>query len=248
MGCQIETVTIGSETEKRCIITETDFARLIAIGNSWDKVRLVARIAFSDAGADLSGDPEFWFGVMHNPSDEMDNGPMFDFTSHFVGVKTKAVAWSRLTSPTRYHVPPDDALLAVKRVLDTNVEANLTPSQHLGIYFSAAPATMRWPLFIEIVKGSPNFTVQAVWPAENSALVFDLTSAQMHSVLQEPSMTDVGVALTNLSGMTYLVSTAIGLAVDEGTDGALNAVCISLQTNLVSLYISDIFGQPTFAP
>lgn len=248
MGCAIESVVIGGVSEKRCVIDQTDFARLIGIGNAWSKVRLVARIALSDSGDDLVADQKFWFGVMHDPSDEMDNGPWSDWTSHFVGMRSGELTWSRLTSPTRYYVAPDSAMLAVKRVLDTNVESNMSPSQHLGIYFSADPAAMRWPVFVEIVKGTPNFTVQGVWPAENSALTFDLTSAQMFSALQLSTMLDVATELTNLSGMTYLCSSAIELAVDEATDGALNAVCISWQTGENSMHISDIFGFPTPPP
>ena len=204
-------------------------------------------MAFSDEGTDVVL-PRFYFGVISNPGSAMGNGALTDYTSHFLGVKVGAKDWTRLTSPTRYYIPPDDAMLAVKKVGMVSTESNLSPSQHLGTYFSASPSLMRWPLFVEIVKGPSNYTVQAVWPAEDSALEFDLTVGDFRTVMLDATMNDVAVSMTNLSGMTYLTSTAISLAVDESVDGYLNAVDVAWDYGPPNLYISDIYFVPTNSP
>lgn len=240
MSCDIESVTIGGNTEKRCVLSVSDLARPMTIGSGWTTVRLAIRMAFSDEGTDITI-PRFYFGVIADPSAAMGNGTLTDFTSHFLGVKAGAKDWVRLETPTRYYVSPDSALVAVKRVGMTNTESNLSPSQHLGAYFSASPSLMRWPLYVEIVKGSPDFTVQGVWPAENSSLEFDLSVSDMRDILLENTMADVATALTDLSGMTYLSGTAISMAVDEATDGFLNAACVAWDYGPPNLHISDIY-------
>lgn len=247
MSCDIESVTISGNTEKRCVLTVTDFARYMTVSSAWTSIRLGIRMAFSDAGTDIVV-PRFYFGLMAGPTYAMGNGPLTDFTSHFLGVKVGAKDWTRLTSPTRYYIPPDDAMLAVKKVGMTSTESNLSPSQHLGTYFSASPASMRWPLFVEIVKGPSNYTIQAVWPAEDSSLTFDLSVGDFRDAMLASTMTDVAVSMTNLSGMTYLTSTAISMAVDEVIDGYLNSVCVSWDYGPPNLHVSDIYFVPINSP
>jgi hypothetical protein len=233
MSVSIDTVTIGVEDRRLCLSNATA-ARKLSVGSSWNRIRLGVHYAMDDTGANITGTPRLWIGLLNNPSASAANGP-FGTTSHFLGIRSRAATWTRAAGP-----PVSYAALScwesVKRVGTTNTTTAIAGT----CQFVAAPSTNRWNVFVEIVKGSPNFTVQAgFW--NQSVTNVDFTKEQFERCLEAQTFTGCIARANQAAGATkYLGATANAMAVDEGTDGVLNSICVAWDQSGSVFRISDV--------
>lgn len=228
MSTIIESVTISSLLEKRLVLSNSQWAaKLDSRFDGWTKLRIGMRFAFSDSGVAVPADARFFFGLLSNPSSGMANGPLGNSTSHYLGYRSSRTAtWPRFTTPIVYYSsgtgsPQNDL---VKRVGSTDT---VTPITNFGMrQVSAAEDSIRLAFVLEITKGSPNFTVNSIPVISTPGLATaDLALTEFKEAMNAPTMTGCETILEGYTGLS-LSQISAAIAVNEGTNGNLNAVCL----------------------
>jgi len=234
MSTSILSRTISSILDKKLLLANSQWAATLSIGTSWTRIRIGWRWAAQDSGGNL-GTTRSFAGVMASPASGLTNGPLGTSTSHFVGhirVNTSV----RSTSPI---IKWQITSLIGKRVgsTDTTTTPSTTATQLSGV-----PDSVRTVHIVEIQKGSPNFTIRQIIANGTNALV-DVSLAGLKSVLDFDPFTSLDAQLDAViggSGTRYLDSSAT-VAVDEGTDGALNAVVVAWPYNNAMEFSEALF-------
>ena len=222
--------------DKRLILQTGQAARVLSIGTSWSTIRIGARLAFDDLGVTVRGNPRFYMGVLSSPSAGLANGPLTDTTSHFVGNIDQGTSWVRATSPTRYTVASSTSAKGKK------VGATVTGIATAGgqrLY--SGDTTIRVIQIGEIVKGSPNFTIRLAQNTSTSTPA-DTTITQLETAMEAASMV-AAVAYLDGEGIGDYVnvsSSDTAIAVDEGTDGSLDAICVAWSIDSPACYVSEV--------
>jgi hypothetical protein len=232
MPTTIESVTISTVLEKRLKLENAQWAGALSIGTSWNTIRIGARVCLADSGAAMTG-PIWALGVLSDPAVGMTNGPLTNATSHFVGQKSVAgAAWTRSTAPARYGYTSNNR---GKRVgaTDTHI-ASATSS-----WFSAVTTT-RLIMMVEIIKGSPNFSLQQLVMGQTNALYADASYTHLLTAMQQGTLTAAATYLNGVQSGVYGASTVGAVAVDEGVNGSLNAVCAAWSFVIPACYISEV--------
>lgn len=235
MGVTIETVNVGGN-DKRMVLANATVARLMSIGNNWNKLRVLCRCAMDSTGGNLAGSPRQYIGVMSNPDATVTNGPLSGTTSHFVGNFSQIASWTYSATPNRYYLQGGDSYVPCKRVGNTNTTIVTGNFAHI----SAAPLT-RCVLGVEITKGSPNFDVRPVSWWYNPTGMFDMANGVLEQGIVHPgTVHDMAAWFT-----AQTITTCIGwgqnlIAVDEGTNGPLNAVVVAWDRVSPAMHISEI--------
>lgn len=239
MSTAIDTVTVGGVEDRRLQLANAQAARVIDIGTSWSKIRLGIRFAWDDTGANLGGTPRLCLGMLSNPNFPLTNGPLGATTGHFVGMATKFGDWARSAGPPVRYTGTSPAFAAVKKIGATFTSADMTTS----ITISGSPTTRRLLLILDITKGAPNFTFGAIWPF--GATIFDAVS-NTH-LIDAMNIATFAAMKTYFDGLyavnSYLASGTPVLAVDEATNGSLNAVCVAWDRATPTTHISDFIWK-----
>jgi len=218
----IKARTFSSVVDNRIQLSNSNFARLWSsdLGTSWTTLRLACRISMTLTGADLTSTPRFSYGVCSGTS----NIYMDATTTHWYGLLSIESAWYYYTNGYAFgyggtHPQP------TKRITTTNTSGsswNVTPR--------AVNSTTenRSVLFLDITKGSPNFTGKIF--CRNGDTTGDVTLATYlaQAVLSSPTVTN------------HTMSSDVTLAIDEATNGYFNAVNIAWNRSDALMEISDI--------
>lgn len=196
--------TISSVVDKRIVLSNSQFARLLPM--TWNSIRIGVRWHMRNNGANLGSGGRLAVGVCAGTTNLFGDAT----TDHFVGWVTDGT-WAFFTPPNQY------TTLSAKPA--TRIGSTLT----LGTVFAAGnnmPAdaggsnTDRKIFFLDIVKGSPNFSLSLfAW----SSGAIDVTDNQFLLAMEQAAP-----SLTNHAAVS-----AQTIAVNEGTNGTLNAVNIS---------------------
>jgi hypothetical protein len=173
-------------------------------------------------------------GVLSAPSAGVANGPLSATTSHFVGIRTRAATWARATSPIVYY---NVSLLfeAFKRVGNTNTTTAINATGS----FVAVPASYRWPLVMEITKGSPNYTVGlAFWNQSGTAV--DYSEDLMWQAMEPETLTQSEAFLDGVKGINKYIVQSVTIAADE-SDGALDSICFGWDKATPVMRLSEAY-------
>ena len=188
----------------------------------------------------MTGTPPFYVGVMSAPVTGMTNGPLTTSCSHFVGVRTRPANWTRTVGPPIHYDIGNSCMAVCKKVGSTLTDNGVTFTGGGGgtggtsPRVSASPDTVRCSFVVEIIKGSPNFTIRAN-TVQTAAGVVDLNLDNLKLALAMPVYTE---ALTIIGGGS--AGTQATIAVDEATNGTLDSICVAWARQDVSAYISEI--------
>lgn len=240
MATSILSRTIISVLDKKLILSNSGWAGTLNIGTDWTRIRIGLRWAMQDTGANLTGTPRLWIGLLSNPSAGLANGPLGGSTSHFVGGFTSLASWIRGTTPIIHYQPTNGTALAavVKRVGATNTTA--TAPNFPMRFVSAEPGAVRVALVMDILKGSPNFTVACIAAnATTNLATGDLPLEELKIALVNSLNADVATYLTSVTGVSHAVQSN-SIAVNEGANGSLNAVCVAWNLGLGLPEFSEI--------
>jgi len=223
MGSKIKLRTFSSVDDKRIRLTNSNAARLWSadVGTSWSKIRIGCRIGIEDTGAGLTSTPRFAFGICSGTS----NIYMDATTTHWCGILTNAATWSRFTGPTFYQIAAG-GLVVAKRIGST-----LTTGSGIGDYsnWHDCAAATRKALFLDITKGSPNFTFNLFYEhGAFSSVDVSLATLLAQLPLSSPAITD------------HESSSNVTLAIDEATNGYFNAVNFAWDRTSPAIEISDM--------
>lgn len=182
------------------------WARSVALPAAWGKIRFGLLLHFANAGAALTGTPVLAMGFCNGTSNiEGDASP-----AHFVGVKTNSASWTDLGCGGAN----------VLGTVTVQPAVNVAGSETLGTAITADArfsfsATTTFLYFLDLTKGSPNYTFNlfTVIGAGGSCG----TGATVAQFLAQ-------MALSSPSFTSHSYGTSQTLAVNEGANGALNAV------------------------
>lgn len=209
------TIALDGYTELGILMNNSGAARPITMPASWSVLRLSLRIRVGNWGT-LVG-PDLSFGLQSGTANKLGDAT----TDNFVGFSMDGQ-----TSHADGDYDYDIAIRSRKRVGATTTFGGAGP---FGTNFKLRHASQYGTIWIgEITKGSPNYSFRFFSPPSGSATGANQTAATFNRVAWE--MNPV------LSGNSWSASQT--LAVDESTDGTLNAFALYWNKTGV-LYICD---------
>lgn len=221
MGSIILLRTIGGVDDKRVVLQNSNWARPFTIDSGWTKLRIAFRVSITDSGASVGSTPRFAIGLCSGST----NIFMDATTTHFVGVVSDAGTWSRRTSPTGYGTGTGQIKPATR--IGTTLTLGSGFSSSCFEFVDAALAN-RTALFVDITKGSPNYTFQ-VFSRTNATSGGDVDKATFDAQAE--------TAVPTITNHTLFGSGT--LAVNEGTNGTLNHVCAAWDRSTPQIELSD---------
>jgi hypothetical protein len=204
----------------RMVLDSSSPSRLLSIGNDWSKLRIAMRIRMQDTGANIVGTPRFTVGVCSGTAAPWNNGSAP--TTHFVGAITAGSSWNRAAGPPAYY--PTGGNASAKRVGTTLTTGSAAWQQ---IIFADPDAAANSLYFVDVIKGSPNFSIRVLSQTLATAVTPSLDNLLGTAIIETPSFAQ------------HAYSTAQTIAVDEA-DGALNAVNLAWDRPNGLIEISDL--------
>lgn len=234
MSTSIINIPFPYETpERRLVLSNSQWAADLDVGSSWSTIRFGWRWAAADTGVQMS-EAGCYMGMMSTPSANLANGPLSATTGHFVGL-------GRINA-NNYNVgvPNYWSTSWVMRSKVGSTLAGSTPASSIAL-LSSDPSQVRTAHFIEITKGSPNFTLTHVTCAGINAYLDIEELSVLKTAMGQATIANVATnmnAYVGGSGTRY-VSSGVSLAVDEATNGYLSAFVIGWPF-YNALYVSEL--------
>lgn len=207
MATTIVQHTIGTTTNYASQ-SNSRFARPLPFSTTWTKLRIAVRWGLTDSGANLTSTPGFAVGVCSGTSNIYGDATV----TNFCGVINNAATLTRATGPIRYTglgLRPGKKVNTTQTLGGTNVNASL-------YQFITIDASVRTALFVDITKGSPNYTFDIFYPTNSAVADISMANFLAQVELTTPALTNYTYSVTAGSSQT--------LAVDEsaGTFDTLN--------------------------
>jgi len=228
------TSVISSETDTQVVLKNHAWAGKLDIATSWTTLRLGLRWSMEDSGLNLY-DPRLYVGLLSNPNAPITNGPLNASSNHFMGAKFSGV--SSLTwvagPPPAYNSSGISDVSAIKKV-GTTETTTVIDTGNTSIL--AGPAANRHCLFMEITKGSPNYTLR--WGLTTAGVGSDVAYSELITAMGQSSVANIATYLTGV-GKGGIVNSTGAVACNEGADGTLNALYVGWPSFYPALYISD---------
>lgn len=189
-------------------------------------MRFALRWHMRDSGANLTGTPRLNVGLCSGSG--VGSFVSDATTAHFVGVRTPNATWTR--SVDDYVMTGVTAWLPTKRINTTFTDGSaLATSWSIGNQ-AVANRAERSLFFIEITKGSPNYSFQIFYFPNAAGAVADVSKATF----------DAEARVGGTPVVTgHALSSAITLAVDEATNGTLDHVHIYWDRATPEVEITD---------
>jgi len=213
----VEIVSIG---DKRLAISNDAWAASLDVGTGWNRIRIGWRWAVNDTGANLAA-LQAYMGVLSNPTAGLAESPLLATCTHYVGSYRIGTA-ARTAGPPTYYVPSFRVCKKVGATI-TSAIPGVTAT-----FLSASPSTINTVHITEIVKGAPNYTINHLFARGSAALVDIADLAPLTNTLLGPvPFIETGLNAYIGGAGTRYSTTGASVAVDEGVDGALNAVTVA---------------------
>lgn len=211
-----ELVTYGSDRRMKLAVSEV--IRAPVYGADWNVIRIGLRCSFI-ASATLTGTPRLAFGVCNGGV----NGYGALSSDHVVGFRTSRSSFAYgATSTGRFQFIGNDNEMSFFKKIDTTVTQTV-PSSSSSSGFLSSDSSVRSVLFLEITKGSPNFTFQIARPGNSTTGEYDYTLTEFQQMMEGGALSDVGSVVANTVARPL---TPAALAVDEATDGDLDHIFV----------------------
>jgi len=215
MPSVINTQTIGA-SDLCIVMNNSQFGRAHGYGDTWNSLRIA--LLFS-AGPDnvqsITGNVfrvGLCNGTVNMPGDVTTNN---SYGVNFFGTWARGTyGWNMSNS-------------AFRRVGSTETLSATNISPRLSFQ-----GVSRYPLFIDIVKGSPNYTFNFWYHSGNGTA--DMTPASFFGYLNIPG------TYLSYTDTTYGAPTGTSLAIDTATNGILDTVYCGWSATTWSLWISYI--------
>ena len=211
--------TISGSPDHAIRMLNGQFARTLSIGTSWTTIRVGVRWHMENTGADITGTPLLAVGLCAGTTNILGDAT----TDHWVGGITQAASFTNNAGDFYFGTP---LFKPAKKVNTT-----LTTGTSFGNGVITTPVTIanRIPMFIDITKGSPNFSLRQFILTSGTELG-DVTPSEFLGLMESSTPVRTG----------YTFHAAQTIAVDEGTDGFLDSVNIYWDRAAAAVEISDI--------
>ncbi len=215
--------TVSSIVDNRIRLINSNFARLWStdVGTTWTKIRVGCRISIEDSGAAITGTPRFAQGICSGTS----NIYLDATTTHWGGTVTNG-DFGRVNDPPVRYYNAGNLFVPAKRISTTLTVGTGFYASYVS--FRDTTAGQRAAMFLDITKGSPNFT-------------FNLFSPQSSSFATDCSLATylAQIALTSPTITEHAFGSAQTLAIDEVTYGYFNAINFAWDRSS-ALEVSDV--------
>lgn len=225
MASTIKQRTISSVVDNRIQLSNSQCARQwsTSLGTGWTKIRVGCRISVTTTGSNLSGTPRLAIGVQVGTANLWQDagGP-----THWAGVLSNTT-WTAHTGNGVQGYYLGSGLSIGKKIATTLTAGGSTGD--FSLFWNST--TLRSCLFVDITKGSPNFTFNIFcFNIANGFISSDTSLATYlaNVVLPSPSVTN------------HAMSGAITLAIDEATNGYFDSVGIAWDRTDALIEISDV--------
>jgi hypothetical protein len=216
MASTIQSQTIGSAD--LCIaLAASQFGRAHGYGDNWNTLRVALNYNVEDTGAGLTG-TILRVGLCNGTT----NMPGDATTNNSYGIKFQA-AWARSGNLYYLQTTTGDPL-AFTRVGNTETTSLTNVVTHIPFVNGNRAA-----LFLDIIKGSPNYTFNLFY---QSGININVTPANF--LAQVTSLSPV------LGNHTYASPTGTALAVDTGTNGILDTVYVGWSMLTPRIFIGNL--------
>jgi len=235
--------TIGGVTETAAQMSNSTWARQVYLPAGWNKIRLGIRWHMTSSGADIVGGASFVMGFS--------SGPDYQYgditTTHFCGIifGDSSTAWTYGIGGSQYQPGAFYAGMPIYAIVKVGTSSTLSsayqaPGSSTFIQAGAdANVADRDIFLLDVTKGSPNytFTCWTRWNAPGYGEA-DWSSASLLLLMTETTPAFVGMA----QGPEAIYNTAASktLAIDEGTNGTLNAINLAWNHTDAMVEICDV--------
>jgi hypothetical protein len=238
MASTIITRTINSATQNAITMSNSTWARTVALPPSWNKLRLGMRLHFNPSASDLTmtGGSLLAFGLSSGTADQYGDAS----TTYFVGmcIGDASTTWTCSTGYTSQGEYDGAPMYGLVRQGTTNtLSSALTPGNTLtaGAYVNSFDQLM---YFLDITKGSPNYSfympLYCYQPITNpSGNGYTSATFLNNIIIGSPNP---GGPMKQNTASVYTMQ----MAVSEATYGTLNAMNISWNRTDVLPEICDI--------
>lgn len=226
MASSIVLRTISAVDDKRISMSNSQFARGLAIGTNWNKIRIGLRISMTDTGANIAGSPVFAVGLCSGTTNIFGDASC----DNFVGIlPASGSVFQRQagSSDPRYLTNPGSFVTA-RKVGSTLTRGTDIIKDAGEAVITCDVANKRVVFAVEIEKGSPNYTVNIFARANNA--ITDVSYSDFYA-----TMATVG----NCALVNHAYGTARTVACSE-VAGSFNAVNISWDVVSPVIEISDL--------
>lgn len=240
MSTIIQSVTVGSDTERRVVLRQSSLMRKLSIGNSWNVLWIFLRWAVDDQGLNLVTPHHMHLGIMSDPAGDPHKNPLGGEDINYYGIYMPT-RFTRYTSPYYFYT----LFPRIGKIEGTSL-INSGFSGGLPATVSAEPNTRRIVFGVSLTRSSGNVLLQYIARQSSSNLAVDITHDQLVTALNKPSLYDASTYLTSLdstAAYNYLGTPAGSMAANEGTYGDLNTIVLTWPYHHPALYISDFLWR-----
>lgn len=230
MAISILSRTISAAVDKKIVLSNSQWAGKMTIGSSWNTLRIAGRIAFTSSGVGAPG--AFAMGLMSDPTAGMTNGFLGSNTKNFLGFGSTA-AWG-YNAGLGY----DNTVKKMGKILTTTTVAGINTT-----LITNNPASYRNILMLEIIRGSPNFTVNYIRPNGSGLEAgVDVALTTLRSAIVAATLVNAATTINTLTGggVAYGASGPDNIAIDEATNGSLNAITVAWGGTTINCEISEM--------
>jgi len=234
MSASIISRTISAIVDKKLVLQNDQAARLISIGSDWSTIRFGMRLAVDAAGLtnNLTGAIHY-LGMCSGTANKVGDSTTTNFFGYVMDTSSLAYGGS----PPYFNVSGSGIFKVAKKVGSTVTKGSAIVGGVATGY--SADATVRDAWIFEIVRGSPNYTINFTYPNSTGAMQTDISYGALVQALEAATITDVVTVLNSYAGGGSYNHTTDNAAFDEGA-GVLNAFNIYWILSSRPLEISEV--------
>jgi len=164
---------LAPTTDKSLRIAGEEYLRKLSIGNSWTSIRIGVMCAMTPDGTNNLSACQFFVGMCSADGTFANTaGLTAASTTNSIGYdffyrSTNEAATYATSSSLVYYVPANNGGSAYRRVATTVTTTGNNTTHNIGIVSNTGATQRRSPHYIDITKGSPNYTLQR-WGASSA--------------------------------------------------------------------------------
>jgi len=235
--------TISGEADKRIVLANGRIARTLSFGSTWNSILIGVRWGWRVPLEETITDGHFFLGACAGTTNVFGDATADHAVGAYYDATTLVYSVSGMSAPSG-----NAHTRGFKRVgtTDTSVSMHVSqthvygPANIAGAGGDYGPAR-RGIFYLSILKGSPNYTLQCVIADTAPYGDFDISLPLFTSTMENTTLVGIVTQLNTVAGGTqYDVSTTSLVPVDEGTDGALDSICLYWNKASSEIELSDI--------
>lgn len=207
-------VTYGSD--RRLVLSNGEAIRAPIYLDDWNTIR-IGMLITCHASAAVAGTPRFAFGVC---AGTLGYGAVTG-TPHVLGIRTENTSWSFTANSGNSYVSPNSTSPKFFTRVGSTFTTTAGVSGGFSLISAKADFSFRSPVFIEIQKGTPNYTLYHGGASNAFSAAQDYSEATFLSMMETSTLAGI-VSIDN----KMAASAGTTIAVDEATNGILDHIFV----------------------